>query len=174
MATESDYSGPTAGNGMSDPFEPDHGSKADRGAFRGAGLRATLLGGDAVSMLQERSTLVYAVLAALIGALVGLWLANRSTRRSKASVLARLAEEQAQRAAEVASRTAKRGREAGQRAADLRSRVADRTGDGAGVRTQVSAGAALVPILLRFLSNPLVQHYIRRAVVRQLARPFAR
>ncbi len=38
----------------------------------------------------------------------------------------------------------------------------------------VKAGAGLISLAVRLISNPLVQHFLRRAIARELARRFGR
>ena len=121
--------------------------------------------------------LILAVLAAALGAVAGIWLANRFRRRSRAAELAELAEEKVERASGLAA--AATGW-AGQRAERTRDRAeavgkaASRAVDGRGVGGQVQAGVELVPIAVRLLSNPIVQAYIRQMLARRVARTFGR
>jgi hypothetical protein len=160
--------------------DPDFGDEA---APEPRGTAATLLEGGAdlcgnvLGALQERPSLVLAILAAAIGALAGIWLANRFPRRSRAAELADLAEEKVERASGLASAASgwagRRAERARDRAEEV-GKAASRAVDGRGVGGQVQAGVELIPIAARLLSNPIVQAYVRQMLARRVARTFGR
>ena len=138
--------------------------------------RALGICGDVVGALQARPSILFAILAAIAGAMIGTWLASRFPPRP--SPLARatdLASDAADRVSDFASTgsrwAAESGRQARRRGERLRSRAGDR---GEGVGGQVKAGFALVPLGLRLLSNPIAQYYLRRTLTRQITRAFGR
>jgi hypothetical protein len=164
-------------------FSTGEGYAGDGGHPEPRGTAATVLEGAAdlcgnvIGALQERPSLVLAVLAAAIGALAGIWLANRLPRRSRAAELADLAEEKVERAADLASAASgwagRRAERARDRAEEV-GKAASRAVDGRGVGGQVQAGVELVPIAVRLLSNPIVQSYVRQMLARRVARTFGR
>ena len=136
---------------------------------RAADLCANLLG-SAV----ERPTLVLGILAAALGAMIGIWLSKRFAPRSRASTFTQLAGDQAGRAADLASsasswaaRHSRRAQRGAERAAET---VEEHLPRGRGVGGQVRAGMALLPLAVRLLSNPLIQGYLRQMLARRLAR----
>jgi hypothetical protein len=101
------------------------------------------------------------LLAAFVGALVGGWLASRGSRPAAGMAIPDLPA-----LPDLPDRSDLR-RFARRSGAELRSRVPD---DGAElIPSQFKAGLALLPVLLRLLSNPLVQGYLRRAIARRLS-----
>ncbi|MBA2448856.1 MAG: hypothetical protein H0V51_12600 [Chloroflexi bacterium] len=140
---------------------------------RAADLCANLLG-SAV----ERPSLVLGVLAAALGALIGIWLSKRFAPRSNVATFADLAADQAGRATDLASsasswatRHGRRAQKGAERAAEA---VEERLPRDRGVGGQVQAGMALLPLAVRLLSNPLIQGYLRRMLVRRVARTIGR
>jgi hypothetical protein len=160
MATQA-YDWSAAGTDR-DTHLDERGYTAEDGPVEGLTQRAFDLCGGAMSALQERPILALGLLAAFVGALVGRWLASRSSRPAASIPMPDLPKLQ-----ELPDRSDLR-RFARRSSAELRSRVPD---DGAElIRGQFKAGLALVPVLLRLLSNPLVQGYLRRAIARRLSR----
>lgn len=151
----------------------DGGASSASLGQRAADLCANLLG-SAV----ERPSLVLGVLAAALGALIGIWLSKRLAPRSGGSSFADLAGDQAERAADLASSASSWATGHGRRAQKGAERAAEAVEEhlprGRGVSGQLQAGMALLPLAVRLLSNPLVQGYLRRMLVRRVARTVGR
>jgi hypothetical protein len=152
--------------------------------------------GEAVlSAIQERTTLVMALAAAVAGALLGLWLANRVVGRRSASAYAPDVASWGRAAGKGAGRAGERARGHAEELADLASTgggwlrrrgrdVAERGEEMTGKlrggsrfeesTNQVRAGIALLPLAMKLLSNPIVRYYLRRTLARQLSRSFGR
>ena len=155
------YDWRAAGAGADTHFD-ERGYAAEDGTFEGLTQRAFDLCGGAMSALQERPLLALGLLAALVGALVGGWLASRGARPATGIPMPDLPE-----LSDLPGRS-DLGRFARRSGAELRSRVPD---DGAElIRDRFKAGMALLPVLLRLLSNPLVQGYLRRAIALKFSR----
>jgi hypothetical protein len=151
MATQT-YDSSAAGTGRDAHFG-ERGYAADDAPFDGLMERALGLCGGALSALQERPTLALGLLAALVGALLGGWLASRGSRPTAGIPLPDRSD---------VRRLARRS------SAEIRSRVPHEGAEQ--VRERLQAGLTLVPVVLRLLSNPLVQGYLRRAIARRLSR----
>jgi hypothetical protein len=189
MATEARSAGSAAWNGAgASPFD-------DRGDEPASfGQQALAAGMSVLAVLRDQPSLVLGVLAAVLGALIGTWLANRFAARPAVSDLpgadgaSRLADtvgraatrlsdvagEQAESARDAATRGASRiaagGRRARRRGEDLGSSIADRGPDVERVGEQIQAGLSLLPLALKLLSNPIVRYYLRRALARRFGR----
>lgn len=172
MATQTSFSDAAGQNGADtgvDGVDIDD-LDGDASSTSPLGFGVTLL-----TTLMNRPLLVLGVLAAALGAAVGIWLANRAPRRSS---LAERASDSAEQASDLASAaagwTTRRARKVRERAEDLGSKASDRAPSVSGVGDQIKAGVALAPLAMRLLSNPLVQAYLRRMVVRQVSSRFGR
>lgn len=150
----------------------------DGGSGAGLGQRTADLCASLIGSAIERPSLVLGVLAATLGALIGIWLSKRFAPRSSVSAFADLAEDRAERAADLASSAStwatRHGRRARKGAEQVAEAVEDHLPRGRGVGGQVQAGMALLPLAMRLLSNPLVQTYLRRMLVRRVTRTFGR
>lgn len=157
MATQTGFSGAAHQNGAAarsaGGFDVDEISGEDTSTPLGVGVTV-------ITALLNRPLLVGGVLAAALGALIGIWLANQTPRRSAMTDKASDAVEQA------AGWSARRARRARERAGEVGAKAGSRSPE---VGTQLRAGMALAPLAMRLLANPMVQAYVRRMVVRQLS-----
>ena len=97
----------------------------------------------ALDFTLQRPTLVFGIVAAILGALLGTWIAAR-----RGISLAPIVEDGP--SAVVSA---------------VRGKRRDRG---------VGAAFGLVPIVLRLLSNPVAQAFLRRAIAKQISRRFSR
>ena len=181
MATQTGWSNPSS-SWQSDTI-------SSNGSGSAGGCEAVL------SAIQERTTLVMALAAAVAGALLGLWLANRVVGRRSAAAHAADIASWGRAASKRAGRAGERARGHTEDLADLASTgggwlrrrgrdVAERGEEVTGKlrggsrfeesTNQVRAGIALLPLAMKLLSNPIVRYYLRRTLTRQISRSFGR
>ena len=158
MATEAGNFGATGPRSTTDSPSDDGFYGEESSGLRTLANRAAGACGDALMAIQARPSLAVGLVAIIVGVAVGSWLAGRFPRHP---AVAALPEPPAP--AEI-GRRARRGA----------GKLAERASDTSAMREQLGAGMALLPVLLRLLSNPIVQQYLRRTLSRQIGRKLGR